>query len=364
MFLYPKSYAESKNELYKTIQELRDNNYHVDIKKEFITETHYIDKIIISARSRMKNRIVLSSGIHGIEGYIGHVCQIYFLKHILQLLDKHTEVILYHIINPFGMIHNRRFNQNNVDLNRNYSNTSFTLKNPDFIKVQSFLVPRVSRSRLSYNLWFYYTVFSNIIKHGVRSMNNAVLKGQKIDPQSIYYSGQEYEPSTKYILSELHHIYQYTDQVVWIDIHSGYGKKYSMSVINSRYETKKTTELKRDLKYRDIIGFEQDAMYDTDGDITEKLYFVHQDQNYSSDLLALCFEFGTLGHTLLHELRSFKSILLENNVFHLPHNEKMIAYSGMLQKRLFMPNDPVWKKKQIDHFKTALTEILAYKKLI
>jgi len=29
-------------------------------------------------------------------------------------------MLFIHVLNPFGMKHNRRFNQNNVDLNRNF----------------------------------------------------------------------------------------------------------------------------------------------------------------------------------------------------------------------------------------------------
>jgi hypothetical protein len=74
--------------------------------------------------------LIHSSGVHGIEGYLGSAIQLRFLHEVLiqnehQSSSKATseyklrKVLIIHSINPFGMRHHRRTNENNVDLNRN-----------------------------------------------------------------------------------------------------------------------------------------------------------------------------------------------------------------------------------------------------
>ncbi len=363
MFAYPKNLRDSKLELDRVLSMLAEQGYIIKTHKEPIGE-YDIDKITISKQADITNRIVISSGLHGIEGYIGHVCQMHFLTNILDKVDANTEIIMYHIINPHGLDNYRRFNVNNVDLNRNYSKNGFELENDAFIKVHSFLAPRKLNSIFGSNIWFYTTVIRNIIKHSIKTMNLAILKGQKVDSKSIYYSGTKYEPSTKYIIKELDSLYSNVALVLWIDLHSGYGNKYQMSIINSRYETKTTKELKENLQYKSIIGYENDTMYDTDGDITEKLYQEHQNQDHNSSLLALCYEFGTIGNSLFDTLRTFKTILFENNITHFATNKKMKEYQTSLMKKAFLPNSTKWKTNAIEKFEQATIELLKYKKLI
>ncbi len=363
MFTYPLNLQESKRELFDCLDDLKLQGYDVFLESFIIDKEYQIDKITINKTSRILNRVVLSSGLHGIEGYMGHVCQIYFLKNIIQTLDKHTSVILYHIINPYGMDHYRRFNRNNVDLNRNYSKSDFSTKNPEFLQVQKLLVPRKLSNKLFINTWFYSKVIGYYIRYGKKTLNQGILKGQKVDNESIYYSGKEYQASTKYMIDELEKIYQYVDHVVWIDIHTGYGKKYQMNVINSIYEKENTDKLISSIQYKDVMSYNA-PLYETSGDITEKKYQVHNQNSYHSELLALCFEFGTTGNSLLSTLRSLKAILFENSAYHIKANEKINIYIRNLMKKTFLPDTYKWKTRQINNFDNALRDILKYKGLI
>ena len=66
--------------------------------------------------------VVHTSGVHGVEGYAGSAVQ----QALLRLHSAtpptnklRTSLLLIHAVNPYGMAHYRRFNENNVDLNRN-----------------------------------------------------------------------------------------------------------------------------------------------------------------------------------------------------------------------------------------------------
>ncbi len=65
-------------------------------------------------------RVLLhSSGLHGVEGFAGSAIQLQ-LMNTLPTLSKDSALIIVHVLNPYGMAWLRRFNENNVDLNRNF----------------------------------------------------------------------------------------------------------------------------------------------------------------------------------------------------------------------------------------------------
>ena len=97
--------------------------------------------------------VIHCSGTHGIEGYLGSAIQLRFLHELFLQQEKQLrtnnvhapptkntpvkKVLLIHAINPYGMRHHRRTNENNVDLNRNVlSDVMFTLvraRDPNFV---------------------------------------------------------------------------------------------------------------------------------------------------------------------------------------------------------------------------------------
>ena len=96
-------------------------------------------------RRRRNVNVIHSSGTHGVEGYLGSAVQVRFLHELLlrsgtddAVDDRRSpsasspyssstcftrgnvrKVLLIHSVNPYGMRHHRRTNENNVDLNRN-----------------------------------------------------------------------------------------------------------------------------------------------------------------------------------------------------------------------------------------------------
>ena len=63
--------------------------------------------------------VVHTSGVHGAEGYTGSPIQIAWLKECPLKKEERPTMIFVHAVNPYGMAHYRRFDQDNVDLNRN-----------------------------------------------------------------------------------------------------------------------------------------------------------------------------------------------------------------------------------------------------
>ena len=65
--------------------------------------------------------LVISSGIHGVEGYFGSAVQLALLQQLkLANHRKNIRYVLIHGVNPYGFAQGRRVNEDNTDLNRNF----------------------------------------------------------------------------------------------------------------------------------------------------------------------------------------------------------------------------------------------------
>jgi len=103
---------------------------------------------------RQKRRLsFFTIGEHGIEGFVGSAILDLFFREISQRLDpKSTGLFLIHSINPWGMKNFRRTNQNNVDVNRNFTLDPANLdpsSNPDYQAINAFINPATSPTSLA-----------------------------------------------------------------------------------------------------------------------------------------------------------------------------------------------------------------------
>ena len=141
------NYEDVRAHLGEIVEELESHGITVEHSTHAISESDglYIDNIYIPALNEQKNLIVLTTGVHGIEGYIGAVMLDVFFNEIYFQLDMScTGVLVVANVNPYGMKYMRRYNENNVDLNRNFIEDweSFDLSsNKEYPKVSTFLQP-------------------------------------------------------------------------------------------------------------------------------------------------------------------------------------------------------------------------------
>src|SRR5660397_29969 len=79
-----------------------------------------IDFCYVPAQKESKKLLILTSGTHGVEGYVGSAVQQMFMNEVLtvDMLDD-IGILFVHGINPFGFKYTRRVTENNIDFNRN-----------------------------------------------------------------------------------------------------------------------------------------------------------------------------------------------------------------------------------------------------
>jgi len=364
MLIYPKDYEDSKKQLKLKIENLKNEGYDITESSYEIAQGLSIDRVIFKSKVKVKNRLILDSGLHGIEGYVGHACIMTFLDEFLLEISPDTEIVLYHPINPYGMKYYRRNNEHNVDLNRNFSSNQFTSDNPGFEKAISFFKPKKYSGIIRSNISFYSSVIKMISKFGTSTLKEATLLGQKMVNDAIYYSDTKYQNSTMYVLEEIEKNFEDVDQVVWLDLHTGYGPRYEMSIVNSKQEKENNIEFSKKISYSRVLGLNADDFYEIDGDMIEMIYSINHQREKPVLLYATCFEFGTLGDSIFKSIKSLKAMLFENSSYFIPQNSRFKAYAEQLMKEQFMPSEIKWKIKAYFDFKQSLSGILKYKKLI
>lgn len=361
------NYDEVRNNLQKRIYFLEKDGVKVEYTEHAIDEKDhlYIDNLYIPALKEQKNLIVLTTGVHGMEGYIGSVMLDVFFEEIFTELDKNvTGVLVIANVNPYGMKYMRRYNENNVDLNRNFIMDweDFDLaSNKDYPKVQSFLEPT---GKIGNAFWhevgFYLCLAKEAIFTGADVISDALLTGQYESPKGVYYGGNGDEASTTYLKGVFNDCLdgEY-ENIVHIDIHSGYGPRYNMVIFNSVYETMTEAETKKAFGYDYVISHDSESFYATTGDTTDYFYRLAESKKTDKELFSTCFEFGTIGDEFFNTILSLKYTVDENRNHWYPTKSSTTA--EVVKENyyeLFYPTEKEWREKTIEDFKTATKGVL------
>ena len=361
------SYEDVRSNVQKRIATLKKDGVKVKYTEYAIDESDnlYIDNFYIPALKEQKNLIVLTTGVHGMEGYIGSVMLDVFFEEIYDGLNKDdTGVLVVANVNPYGMKYMRRYNENNVDLNRNFIMDweRFDLSsNKDYPKVQSFLEPV---GKIGNAFWhevgFYLNLAKEAIFTGADVISDALLTGQYESPQGVYYGGTGDEASTKYLKGVFNDCLEGEyENIVHIDIHSGYGPRYNMVIFNSVYETMTEAETKEAFGYDYVISHDSESFYATTGDTTDYFYRLAESKNTDKELFSTCFEFGTIGDEFMDTILSLKYTVDENrNHWYPTGNNTSAEVVKENYYELFYPTEKEWREKTIEDFKTATKGVL------
>jgi len=328
----------------------------------------FIDSFYLPSQGEKTNLIVLTTGVHGIEGYIGSVMLDVFFREVWPDLD-HTDtgVLVVANVNPYGMKYFRRYNENNVDLNRNFIldwDSFDRTSNKEYPLVESFLGPT---GKIGNALWheagFYLSLGKTAITHGADTISDALLTGQYEYPQGVYYGGDGDEASTVYLKDVFDRCLEspYAN-IVHIDIHSGYGPRYNMVIFNSVYETMNEAESQAAFGYDYVIAHDSEAFYATTGDTTDFFYRLAQKKQTDTELFSTCFEFGTIGEEFFDTLLSLKYTVDENRNHWYPTGNKIsaqVVHENYME--LFYPTETAWREKTVQDFAAATRGVLEAK---
>ena len=349
---YSNDYHESRN---KFLVAARKNGGRINSYQNPIAgpdgEPLYIDVASFGA-SDPQVSLVLGSGTHGVEGFVGSAIQTGLLRQgVVSNLAPSVEMVMIHAINPYGFAHLRRFNEDNIDLNRNFLDHSKPHPpNEGYEQLAGVLAPQAmslwNDAKLLIRLLWYR------LWHGTTELRSAISGGQYTHTKGLFYGGSKPTWSNKIIREIANRDLSIANSLVVIDFHTGLGSYGNTEIImNVRKDSpsyQRATQWWGDIVKSTVAGDSVSANLHS----TLKLAF--PEMLPDSVVTAVSLEFGTLSRKeVLWALRS------ENWLYH--HGGSEHPDSNKIKNELlraFYPDDNKWKLEVWRKGKKMVEEVL------
>ena len=299
-----------------------------------------IDVALVGARNP-RRAVVVSSGLHGVEGFFGSAVQLAWLRRLREgasSIPGGTLVVLLHAVNPFGFAWRRRANEDNVDLNRNFLDVGETYGGvPEhYDGVHGLLNPATPPPRLD---TFRLRAAWAVRRHGLSVLQNAVATGQYEHPGGLFFGGREAAASTRFIRERFWDWTRDAEEVVHLDLHTGLGAYadyrlliepphvHDLGWYRSRFDPQRVAAVGGDTPYaaRGVMG----------------AWLARQ--AVSRGYRFACLEFGTYA-----PLRVLAALRAENRAHH--HSAPGAAAYERAKRKLvecFCPASALWRRKAL-----------------
>lgn len=183
--------------------------------------------VAVSAGANTANTtstLVISSGLHGVEGFLGAAIQLGCLlpeAGVVDLLAR-QRVVLIHALNPYGFAWRRRWNEDGVDLNRNFllDGERFRGAPPLYRPLNRFINPRSSPTRVDP---FLLKLVSPLFKYGFAALKRTIPVGQYAFHKGLFYGGRQPAPLQGILRQHLPRWVGASPHITHLDIHTGLG---------------------------------------------------------------------------------------------------------------------------------------------
>lgn len=320
-----------------------------------------IDYIYIPAYKSHKRLLILTSAVHGVEGYVGSAIQQMVLKELIKDISlDDLGVLIIHGINPYGFKYNRRVTENNVDLNRNSSmdNSLYSSVNEGYRDLNRFLnqKEKVSLTSLG-NFFFQLNAIQKIVQYSMASLRQAVLQGQYQYEKGVYFGGKALEQSVAAVTPLIQQTAQSYDLVFNIDLHTGYGANATLHLFPNPLKDKdKKARIENIFEGYHIDWGDGDDFYTITGDFASYVGSTIPDKDY----LTMTFEFGTLDtQTTMGSIKALHNVMIENQGVqygYVSKKDEIDVESRYLHG--YYPSSPAWRSKALYDAREVLIQAI------
>lgn len=322
----------------------------------------FIDFLHLPPLQNSGKLLVISSGVHGVEGYPGSAVQQMFLNELLSTdLLSEMGILVIHGVNPYGFKYQRRVSENNVDLNRGseVDESLFEIKNSGYGALYEMLNPHGQVSTYSLrNQFFYLIAISKMMKESMGVLRQAILQGQYEYPEGIYFGGLDFEPQIDSLQMMLPRLFEPYQTILNIDLHTGYGSRRVLHLFPNPVDDPdlvKKTEFVFEGHHIDW-GNTDDFYTISGGFSTDFLSKINPDATY----LYMVFEWGTFDtEKTFGSLKSLQKIINENQGSQYGYknskHEQRIK-SSMLEA--YYPESEAWRSEVMESGREMLKLVL------
>lgn len=304
--------------------------------------------------------VLFSSGLHGVEGPFGSAVQSAFFDAFgrdgtLRAWADRVSLTLIHALNPFGFAYQRRWNEDGVDLNRNFfrPGQDYTGAHALYGALCRYVNPRSRPRRPDI---FPLVALYMIQRYGMTALREAIPTGQYTTPEGLFYGGRAASATVRVLDAQLPGWIGGALAARHLDFHTGLGPWATHKLIADFEPPCAADPAARDAALRAIAArlaaladrYGADAI---DAPATEGVSYPARgafkawvDARFPGvryDLLTA--EFGTYpGPTVLRRLRA------ENRAW------RFCVWGDRVDRRVrdalveaFVPRDPVWRRKVV-----------------
>jgi hypothetical protein len=284
--------------------------------------------------------IVLSSALHGVEGFFGSAVQLAVIEAIeaFKIALPNVAVVMIHTLNPWGFAWLRRTDAQNIDSNRNFLLADETYQNcsDGYRRLNGLLNPAHPPRRCDL---FTVRAAWQVIRHGMPAVKQAVAGGQYELAQGLFYGGSGPGAVQQMLAEHLATWIGPARRVVHLDFHTGLGPwatyRLLFDYFPSSIEQQQLAEMFGAERLGDMDP--HDVAYAARGGLG-RWCRAHLP---NIDYVELCAEFGTYA-----PLTVLKALRAENQAHHWsahPPNRDHRAKRKLLEA--FCPASDAWRER-------------------
>jgi hypothetical protein len=291
--------------------------------------------VAISPGTDSDRTVIVSSGLHGVEGFFGSAVQLaWFARQ--KPGPQPARLVFLHALNPSGFAHVRRYDETNADPNRNFllPGEAYAGSPPGYAELDPVLNPRTPPP-----WWDTFRIRGGweVLKRGLPAMKRVIVTGQYDFPRGVFYGGAGPSETNRILTANLDRWVAGGREVVHLDFHSGLGPWATYKLLIDHPQTDVHRARLERLFGPDVLEVcdENGTAFPTRGDFGRWCVA----QGIAADYLFTCAEFGTYGPvTMLAGIRA------ENRAYQwgTPDSPSTRRAKERL-KELFCPADPAWR---------------------
>lgn len=319
-----------------------------------------VDFCYIRGSQKTDKIFILSSGVHGVEGFVGSAVQLYFMdNYINDRLLNSTNILLIHAVNPYGYKYTRRVTENNVDLNRNsdIDKDLFSKMNDGYPKVYDLINPEGKANPGSLvNRFFFIKSIMAIAKESMPVLRQAVLQGQYEHPTGLYFGGHDFEPQMKEMVMSLDTICDSYHTIFAIDLHTGYGERAKLHLFPNPVEEEVRKRMEVVFAGFHIDWGDSDKFYTYSGDFVTYIQKINSDKIF----IPMLFEYGTMdSQTTIGSIKSLHTMIMENQGEQYGYKSEKDREKIKLDfMEMYNPSSEAWRSHIIDETKMVFDKSL------